>query len=340
MKIYRPRGVRILTTGSYLPARVVSNQDLMDAGAPLSVEDILRLCGVRTRHWAGDGEATSDLAVAAARVALAGLEPGRAIDRILLGTVSPDHPSPATACLVQAALGLPPVPACDLVAACSGFLYVLDAAARAVDTGGEHVLAIAADVRSRYLDITDRATCALFGDGAGAAVLGPGPAGSGLLGIGLAADGTGAGAIRVPAGGSREPASAATVAGGRHFIRMPDGPQIYVHAVSGMLEVASALLADLGLEFSDVALLIPHQANLHVLRRLAWKAGLDLARVHVNVDRVGNISGATVAVALDEALRSGKLQAGDKVLLVAAGAGYTAGAALYEVGADLVAAVR
>lgn len=337
MKVFRPRGVHLLATGSCLPQRIVANADLVAAGAPLSDEEMVRLCGVRSRRWVADGEATSDLAIGAARAALSRLE-GPTIDRVIVATVSPDHPSPATACLVQHALGLPPVPAYDVGAACSGFLYALDAAARAVATGQERVLAIAADVRSRYLDVADRATCALFGDGAGAAILGPGPAEGGLLAIGLAADGAGAKAIFVPAGGSREPASAETVAAGRHSIRMPAGPQIYVHAVDGMLQVAEALLADLGLTFADVALMVPHQASYHVIRRLAWKAGLPLDKVHINVDRVGNISGATVAVGLDEALRGDRLRAGDKVLLVAAGAGYTAGAALYEVSEDLLAA--
>jgi 3-oxoacyl-[acyl-carrier-protein] synthase-3 len=333
--------VRILATGSYLPARTVSNRDLVEMGAPLSEDEMVRLCGVRTRRWVADGEATSDLAIAAARAALAGVGPeAGGVDRILLGTVSGDHSSPATACLVQHALGLGMVPACDLAAACSGFLYVLDASARAVETGGDHVLAIAADVRSRYLDVTDRATCALFGDGAGAAVLGPGPEGEGLLALGLVADGSGARSIYVPAGGSREPASAGSVAAGRHRIVMADGPQIYVHAVDGMLQVATRLLGDLGMSFADVDLLIPHQANYHVIKRLAWKAGLPLEKVWINVDRVGNISGATVAVGLDEAARSGKLRPGSRVLLVAAGAGYTGGAALYVMDEELLAASR
>lgn len=349
-----------MATGSYLPRRVVTNDDLVAAGAPLSSEDMVRLCGVRTRHWVDDGEATSDLAIGAGRAALERAAQGlgateRAaqewaapegamprVDRVILGTVSPDHSSPSTACVVQHGLGLPPVPAYDLTAACAGFLYVLDAAARAVVTGGdggEYVLAVAADVRSRYLDVSDRATCALFGDGAGAALLGPADAGAGLLAIGTVADGSGARSIYVPAGGSREPASADTVRDRRHFIRMQDGPQIYVSAVEGMLQVAEAVLESLGMGFEDIDLVIPHQANFHILKRLAWKAGIPLDRVHVNIDRVGNISGATVAVGLDEALRGGKVSAGSRILLVAAGAGYTGGAAVYEADAALLAAM-
>jgi len=322
--------VRIAAMGAFLPERIVSNADLAAMGAPLTPEEIEKTSGIRTRHWVGDGEATSDLAVGAARRALqrAGLA-SEAIDRVLLATISPDYPSPATACLVQHALGLRPVPACDLAATCSGFLYALEAAARAVVTGDRHVLALAADVRSRYLDVRDRTTCGLFGDGAGAAIVSEGPVGTGLLGIGLLADGSGVHSVYVPAGGSREPASAETVAASRHTIRMENGPQVYLSAVEGMLFAARSLLEALGMSFSDVDLLVPHQANMHILRRVAWKAGIPFERVVVNIDRVGNISGATVAVAFEEAIRTGCVRPGSRVLLLAAGAGHTAGAALY-----------
>jgi 3-oxoacyl-[acyl-carrier-protein] synthase-3 len=338
MKIYRPRGVRIAGTGSYLPARVVTNADLVAAGAPLSDEEIVRLSGIRERRWAADGEATSDLAAAAARAALAraGVAPS-AIERLILATVSPDHPSPAAACLVQHGLGLGTVPAYDVTAACSGFLYALDGAARAVATGDELVLAVAADVRSRFLDPADRATCALFGDGAGAAVVARGPDdGTGLVGLALYADGAGAHSVYVPAGGSREPASADTVAARRHSIRMADGPQVYLSAVEGMAALAEALCGELGVPLGQIDLVVPHQANRRIVERVARVLGLAADRLVVNVDRTGNISGATVAVALDEALRAGRARAGSHVLLLAAGAGHTAGAALLIVDEALV----
>src|SRR5438128_470427 len=209
---------------------------------------MLKLTGVRERRWVDQGEATSDLAAAACRAALQrAAVAADGIDRLVVGTVSPDHSSPSAACFVQHALGLGIAPAMDVTASCSGFLYALDVAARGIATGDRFALACAADVRSRYLDIHDRATCALFGDGAGAALLGEGPAGGGLLAIGLLADGSGARSVYVPAGGSREPASAETVAARRHFIRMEEGPQVYLTAVEGMLGMGEALLAALGL---------------------------------------------------------------------------------------------
>ena len=323
------RGVRLSSVASFLPPRVVRNQDLVALGAPLTAEEMVRLCGIQERRWAAPGVATSDLAVAACAAALrsAGLAP-REIDRLILATVSPDHLSPSAACVAQAALGLGEAPAYDLTASCSGFLYALDAAARAVLTGDRHVLACAADVRSSFLDLADRATCALFGDGAGAAVVSQGKPGEGLLAIGLLADGSGAKSVYVPAGGSREPASAATVAGRRHFIRMEEGPQVYLTAVEGMLSTAEALLSSLGLSFDDIDLVVPHQPNRRILDRLQRLAKLPEGKLFINVEKTGNVSGATCAIALDQALRTGRAKPGARVLLLAAGAGYTAGAAL------------
>jgi len=216
MRVLRPeRGIALLGTGVYLPERVVNNAELRAEGCPLEEAEIEALCGVLTRRRAAPHEATSDLALAAGRAALqdAGADPAD-VDRLVLATVSGDHPSPATACLVQHALGLRRVPAYDLAATCSGFLFGLDAAARALLTGEERVLVIAAEIRSRFVDPTDRATSALFGDGAGAALLGTGPTGRGLVALATATDGIGARSVWVPAGGSREPASQATVAAG------------------------------------------------------------------------------------------------------------------------------
>ncbi len=323
------KGVRLAATGAYLPARVVTNPDLIALGAPLSDEEMLRLCGVRERRWAAVEEATSDLATAACRIALDRAQCGpELIDRLVVATVSPDHSSPSAACITQRALGLQAAPAFDVTASCSGFLYALDAAARAVLTGDRKVLACAADVRSRFLDVRDRATCALFGDGAGAALIEPGPAGQGLLAIGLLADGAGARSVYVPAGGSREPASEASVRDRRHFIRMEEGPQVYLAAVEGMAGTAEALLSALSMTIDDIDLVVPHQPNLRILERLARVLRLPRERLLVNVERIGNASGATCAIALDEALTSGRAGKGSRVLLLAAGAGYTAGAAL------------
>jgi 3-oxoacyl-[acyl-carrier-protein] synthase-3 len=299
---------------------------------------MVKLSGIRGRHFAADDEATSDLAAHAARATLAtaGVQ-ASAVERLIVATVSPDHSSPSAACFTHAALGLGAVPALDVTASCSGFLYALDAAARAVDTGEENVLAVAADIRSRFVDVHDRATCALFGDGAGAALLTRGSAGEGLVAIATVADGSGARSVFVPAGGSREPATAETVAAGRHTIAMAEGPQVYFNAVEGMVKMAELLLGGLGLGFADVDLLVPHQANRRIVERVRAVARLPEEKVVINIDRVGNISGATVAVALDEALRARRARAGSRVLLLSAGAGYTAGAALYVVDEALVA---
>ena len=333
MKVFRPGdfgvGVRLLGTGAYLPERVVTNAEVASWGSGLAEDEILRLTGISTRHYAAPHEATSDLALEACRRALQDARLGpEAVERLVLGTVSPDHPSPSAACFVQKALGLGPVPAFDLTASCSGFLFALEDAARAVATGDRAVLAAAADVRSRFLNPKDRATAALFGDGAGAAVLGPGEVGKGLVAVGLSVDGAGARSVYVPAGGSREPASAATVAAHRHAISMAEGPQVYLAAVEGMLATAEELLKALGLGFEQVDLVVPHQPNRRILDRLAKLGRFDPAKLYVNVDRVGNVSGATVAIALDEVRRAGRLGPGTRTLLLAAGAGYTAGAAL------------
>ena len=333
MKIFVPQalgvGVRIAGTGAYLPARKVTNAELAAAGGPLTEEEILRLSGIATRHVAARTEATSDLAVRAARGAMERAQVAAAqIERLVLATVSPDHQSPSTACIVQHALGLPQIPAFDLTASCSGFVYALDAAARAIATGDTHVLAIAADIRSRYLNPSDRATSALFGDGAGAAVVSRGETGKGLVAIGLLADGSGAKSVYVPAGGSREPATAESVAAMRHTIHMAEGAQVYLAAVEGMLSVGEELLKSQGLGFRDVDLIVPHQPNRRILDRLAKIGRFDPAKLFINVDRIGNVSGASIAIALDEVLRGGKVPAGGRVLLIAAGAGYTAGAAL------------
>ena len=240
--------------------------------------------------------------------------------------------------MAQKELELGDAPAFDVTASCSGFLYALDLAARAICTGDRVVLACAADVRSVFLDVRDRATCALFGDGAGAALLEPGEAGRGLLAIGLLADGGGAKSVYVPAGGSRQPITREALEAREQFIRMAEGPQVYLTAVEGMLATAEALLQSQRLTFDDVALVVPHQPNKRILDRIARLAKLPEGKLFVCVEKLGNVSGATCAIALDLALAGGKLRAGDKVLLLAAGAGYTAGAALLELDEALLAA--
>lgn len=338
MKILRPaafgRGVRLASVGSYLPARRVTNEELAAAGAPLSADEMVQLSGVRARRYAAPEEATSDLATFAGRTAMtrAGLGPD-AIDRLIVATVSPDHLSPSAACFAHAALGLGEVPAHDLTASCSGFVYALELATRCVLTGDEAVLAVAADVRSRFLDPKDRATCALFGDGAASAIVTAGEPGAGIVAIGVAADGRGAKSVFVPAGGSRDPQ------GPERTIRMDEGPKVYLKAVEGMLGTAERLLAAEGLGFGDVNLIVPHQPNRRILDRLARLAGIDAAKIVIDIEERGNVSGASVGLALERSLRE-RARAGDRLLVVAAGAGYTAGAAVLVVDDALLASVR
>jgi 3-oxoacyl-[acyl-carrier-protein] synthase-3 len=336
MRVFEPHrfglGVSLQGLAAALPARVVTNEDLVALGAPLTAEEMVKLSGIQTRRWLSDGESTSDLATRACVEALKRGAMGPAdVRRLVLATVSPDHPSPATACFVHRNLGLGEVPSYDVTATCTGFVFALEQAARTVATGDEAVLAVAADARSRWLDVKDRATCALFGDGAAAALVTPGAVGSGVLAVGTLTEGSGVHSVHVPAGGARLPASAATVEARQHFIRMADGPAVYMQAVEGMLATAEALLKHVGMAFSEVDLLVPHQPNRRLLERMVRLARLPMEKVVVNVERLGNMSAASTPVALVEALEARRVGVGAHVLLVAAGAGYTAGAALLKV---------
>ena len=321
-------GVRLAATGSYLPERVVRNDELAaSSGGAITAAEIAKLTGIEERRWVSDDQATSDLAIEAGRRALDRVATSR-VDRLIVSTTSADYPSPACACFVQRGLGLAPAPAFDVSAACAGFLFGLDVATRAVLTGDDTVLLVAADVRSRFVDPLDRATCALYGDGAGAALLAPGPVGEGVLAIYLAADGDGAEAIHIPAGGSRRPATAETVSAREHYLRMVDGPRVFLTALEGMSQTADAILGATGHTLDDVDLVVPHQPNRMILDRLARVMRLPEDKLYVNVHRTGNMSSASIAVALDHAIADGRAQSGSLVLLLGGGAGFCAGAAL------------
>jgi len=318
--------VRLAATGHYLPERCVSTAELF-AGSAVDALELERLTGIRSRHVARLDEATSDLAILAARPLL-GRSP---IDRILVATMSPDYPSPATAPLVQHGLGLSSIPSADLVATCAGFVYGLDAAARAVLTGDEGVLVIAAETRSRILEAAAPGVRCLFGDGAAAALVTRGGDGLRLRATALGADGSGHSAVRVPAGGSRMPASRQTVDAALHTLRMEDGPMVFFKAVEGFLEIGDSFASALGFSWNDIDLVILHQANLRILERVAKMLRLRPEQVFHNVETVGNVGGASVGIALDQACRSGAVRPGGRLVLLAAGAGFTAGAALLEV---------
>jgi 3-oxoacyl-(acyl-carrier-protein) synthase III len=320
--------VRIQGTSSYLPDRVVTTEDLFAGASDVNVADLLRLTGVHARHVAAPEQATSDLAIAAARPLLT----GGPISRLLLATVSPDHPSPATAPLVQHGLGLPPCPAMDLVAACAGYVYALDAAARFVATGDARVLVVAAETRVRSLADAAPGVRCLFGDGASAALVNLGSGPLRLLATYLDADGAGHKSVRVEAGGSRMPASVETLAKGLHSLRMDDGPNVFFSAVEGFIQIAKRLAAGTGVRLDDVDVFVPHQANARILDRVARELKVPLTRFVSIVERTGNTGGASVGIALDAAIRAGTIRAGHKVMLLTAGAGYTGGGALLSMG--------
>lgn len=319
-------------TGGAVPDRRLTNARLIAELGLDTTDDWIRAhIGVEARHWISAGEGTSDLAAAAGRRALdaAGLAPTD-LARIVVATSSGDWPTPATACAVQAKLGAA-CPAEDKLAACAGFLFALDHGARLVATGVRPVLVVGADAKSRFLDLRDRLTCSIFGDGAGAAVLdagADGDAGRGILDVELWTDGTRAEDIYVPAGGSRMPATADTVARGLHGTRIADGRRAFGEAVELQARFSRALLARQGLAVADVAWYLPHQANRRIVESAAAELGVPLERTLQNVDRYGNTVAAGIPLALDELARSGRLADGDLVLLSVVGAGFTGGAAL------------
>lgn len=324
------RTVSITGVGSYVPERILSNADL-EKLVETSDEWITSRTGIKERRIAAEGEATSDMATAAARKALerAGVSAAE-LDLIIVATITPDMPFPSTACLVQHRLGATRAAAFDIEAACSGFVYALDIGSHFVASHTYNtVLVIGAEKMSSVVDWTDRNTCVLFGDGAGAAVLQNRPAAHGLLTTCLGSDGAKAGLLEVRGGGSACPATAKSVSEGMHFLRM-DGKETFKNAVNAMVTAATEALERCGLNITQIRCIIPHQANQRILSAVAERLGAGPDQVFSNVDRYGNTSAASVAIALDEAVGAGRINRGDLVLLVVFGAGLTWGAAVIE----------
>lgn len=318
---------RITGTGSYAPSRVMTNMEL-ERMVATSDDWIRERTGIRERHIAASGEACSDLAVQAGRRALeaAGLAASD-LDMILVATCTGDYPLPATACLVQHQLGATKAAACDLSAACCGFVYALSVADAYVRTGMRHVLVIGSEVMSAITDWSDRNTCILFGDGAGAAVVSASDGERGILSTHLRSDGSLCELITVPAGGSRTPLSEQVVAERAHFIKMK-GNETFKVAVRTLEEIARETLAANQLQVEDLDLYVPHQANMRILKAVMERLGLPLEKVMVNLERYGNTSAASIPIALDEAVRAGRVQDGSLVMLGAFGAGLTWASAL------------
>ena len=313
---------RILGTGAYVPKRVLTNADL-ERMVETSDTWIIERTGIRERRVVDPGQACSDLAVEAAQRALiaADVAPSE-IDLILLATCTGDSPLPSTACLIQHRLGANRAAACDISAACCGFIYALAIADAYVKNGMRHVLVIGSEVMSAITDWTDRNTCVLFGDGAGAVVLGQGTEGSGILSTHLHANGGLSDMIQVPGGGSREPASKEVLQEKRCFIKMK-GNETFKIAVKSMEEATKEALDANKLEMDEVDLFIPHQANLRILNAVGQRLGLAREKLMINLDQFGNTSAASIPIALDQAVREGRIHKGSVVLLAAFGAGLT-----------------
>jgi len=320
----RPRAA-ITGCGVYLPDRVMTNHDL-EKMVETSDEWIMTRTGIRERRIAAPEQAASDLALVAARNALAeaGLQPSD-LNAILVATMSADMVFPSTACLLQGALGAMQAGACDVSAACSGYLYALASAQGMIATGlARHVLVVGSEVLSKITDFQDRTSCILFGDGAGATVVSAAKAGSHgeLLHTLLGADGTNWTSMALPAGGSRTPASHETIDQRLHYIKL-HGREIFSLAVRKIVEVVTDCLAACELTAHDVGLIIPHQMNLRIMSAAAERLGLSMDKFFVNIDRYGNTGAATVPIALHEAHDQGRLKRGDIAVLVTFGAGLT-----------------
>ncbi len=326
------RRAKITSVGCYAPPATLTNADL-ERMVETNDEWITTRTGIKQRHIADPSMATSDLAVEAAKVALEqrGLT-GEDVETIIVCTVTPDMFFPSTACLVQDRIGAKGAWGFDLVAACSGLLYGLTTASQLIASGSQsRVLVIGADTMSRIVNYEDRATCVLFGDGAGALLLEACEEGEdiGLIDFQHEIDGSGGQFLYMPGGGSRCPATHATVDAKKHFVHQ-DGRQVYRYAVSKMTEICQTLLERNGKTIDDIDLLIPHQANARIITAVAERLGLPLERTVINIQEYGNTTGGTIPLATRDALAAGRLNKGDLVLMAAVGAGLTAGGALWR----------
>ncbi len=317
------RTVSIIGTGSYLPEKVLTNAEL-EKLVETSDEWITSRTGIKERRIAADDENTSDLAAKAAQAAMdnAGITADE-IDLILVATVTPDMFFPSTACFVQNKIGAKNAACFDVSAACAGFLYALEIAQQFITSHTyDTILVIGAEKLSSIVDWTDRNTCVLFGDGAGAAILRHRGGGHGVISTYMASDGGLADILYIPGGASRSPVTAANADQRLNCIKM-NGKETYKHAVISMLDAATRALADANIKPADLACVIPHQANLRIIEAIASRMDLPMERFVINLDRYGNTSAAAVAIALDEAHRTGRMKEGDYILLVVFGGGLT-----------------
>jgi 3-oxoacyl-[acyl-carrier-protein] synthase-3 len=319
---------KISGVAGYVPPKVLTNADL-EKLVETNDEWIRTRTGIRERHIAESGTASSHLATEAAKQLLAKTKTDPTeVDLIIVATVTPDMFFPATACLVQDRLGAKRAWGFDLSAACSGFAYALTVGAQFVGSGAHRkVVVIGSDVMSSILDYKDRATCVLFGDGAGAVLLEPAKDGEGILDFSHDVDGSGGQYLYMPGGGSLHPSTHETIDKNMHVVHQ-DGSQVFKYAVRRMAELAACLLERNGFTSEDLALVVPHQANLRIIRAMQQRLGVDDSKVMVNIDKYGNTTGGTIPLGLRDAVDQGRLHKGDLVLLAAVGAGYTTGGLL------------
>jgi 3-oxoacyl-[acyl-carrier-protein] synthase III len=321
-------GVKISALGTFVPPRLLTNKDL-EKIVETTDEWIMERTGIRERHLVDKGVATSDLAFQAAKNALAerGMAPSD-LDAIIVATVTPDMLFPCTACLVQHKLGAKEVWGFDLNAACSSFVYALQVGSRFVASGShKKVMVIGADVMSSIIDYTDRATCIIFGDGAGAVILEPAEDGNQIIDFLHEVDGSGGTSLYMPGGGSLNPSTHETVEKKMHYVHQ-DGQAVFKFAVRKMAELCERLLERNGLKGSDIDVFIPHQANKRIITATGDRLGLRPEATIINIDRFGNTTSATIPLAMNTAREEGRLKKGDLVLLASVGAGFTVGATL------------
>ena len=322
--------VGILGIGSYIPPKLVTNQDL-EKIVDTSDEWIITRTGIKSRYIVDENTATSDLATEAALRALKDANTtADELDLIIVATVTPDMVFPSTACIVQNNIQAKNAAAFDLAAGCTGFIYGLTVGKQFISTGMyKKALIIGAETLSKVVDWNDRNTCVLFGDGAGAVVIGPTDEGKGILSECMGADGEGSKFLTIPAGGSRMPATVETIEGNYHYIKM-DGSEVFKFAVRIMNKVSLEAIEKSGYGIDDINYLVPHQANIRIIESAAKKLKLSMDKVHVNLDKYGNMSAASIPVALDEAVKQGKIKRDDIVLMVGFGAGLTWGACVIK----------
>lgn len=329
LKPQLPVRAKITAVGAYVPPKLLTNQDLEKMVAT-NDQWIQERTGIRERHIVEKGVATSDLAVEAAKLCLAkrGISPDE-VELIIVATVTPDMLFPGTACLVQDKLGAKKAWGFDLSAACSGFIYALQVGTKFIESGAhKKVMVIGADVMSSIIDYTDRATCVIFGDGAGAVLLEPCEAGEvGMVDYWHEIDGSGACMLNMPGGGSLHPATAETVAAKMHYVHQ-DGGAVYKFAVRKMAEAAETVLTRNGVTGADLSCFIPHQANKRIILSTAERLGMSEDHVVINIDRYGNTTAGTIPIAMQTAIDDGRLKKGDLVLLASFGAGFTCGSTL------------